>query len=246
MAIIVSGFIIYPKMGPEDTNPGTTTTPMPSPNPTPAPSFGIVTDLEGNVYRTIKIGSQIWMAENLKTTKFNDGQDITLVTSGYEWGRLSTPGYCYFNNEPTNKDDYGILYNWYAVKTGKLAPQGWRVPTEEDWDTLTAYLGGVSVAGGKLKERGTARWNSPNLGATDEFGFTAFPCSTRGIEHGDHFYGLRNSCYFWSVGELNSSEAWFRYIIYDSAALKIEHAEKTYGRPVRCLMDTNSAPTSGI
>ena len=135
-----------------------------------------VTDYDGNHYSSVLIGSQIWMAENLKTIKYNDGTAIPLVTDATEWSNLTTHGYCWYNNdEATYGDTYGALYNWYTVETGNLCPTGWHVPTDAEWTELIDYLGGESVAGGKLKETGTTHWNSPNPGATNETGFTTLP-----------------------------------------------------------------------
>jgi len=137
---------------------------------------GTMTDRDGNVYTSVTIGTQTWMVENLKTTKYKDGTDIPLVTDDTEWANLNTPGYCWYNNDAaTYKNSYGALYNWYAVSTGKLCPTGWHVPTDAEWTTLTTYLGGESVAGGKLKELGTTHWTTPNTGATNETGFAALP-----------------------------------------------------------------------
>ena len=139
----------------------------------PAPTPLTATDIDGNVYHTVTIGTQIWMVENLKTTRYNDGSPIPFVTDSSSWSNLTTPGYCWYNNDTTNKNTYGALYNWFAVNTGKLAPTGWHVPTDDEWTTLTTYLGGESIAGGKLKETGTTHWRTPNAGATNEIGFTA-------------------------------------------------------------------------
>ncbi|MBA7544886.1 hypothetical protein ES705_37247 [subsurface metagenome] len=145
-------------------------------------STATVTDYEGNVYQTITIGSQEWMCENLKLTKYADGTAIPLVTNSTEWGNLTTPGYYWYNNdEPTYANTYGALYNWYTVEKGNLCPTGWHVPTDAEWTTLTDYLGGASVAGGKLKETGTAHWSYPNTGATNESGFTALPGGGRSL-----------------------------------------------------------------
>lgn len=120
------------------------------------------------------------MSENLKTTHYNDGSKIPIVTDSATWMGLSTGAYCYYKNDSlSNKATYGALYNWYAVNTAKLAPTGWHVPTDAEWTTLTNYLGGINVAGGKLKEVGTAHWSSPNTGATNESGFTALPSGYR-------------------------------------------------------------------
>lgn len=144
-----------------------------------------VTDIEGNLYNTFLIGSQIWMQENLTTEKFNDNTDIPNVTDNETWKWLTTPGYCYFLNNPAAyKGTYGALYNWFTVNTGKLCPTGWHVPSPAEWQTLQDYLGGSSVAGGKMKTPGTVEattglWYSPNLGATNESGFSALPASSR-------------------------------------------------------------------
>ncbi|MDZ7633244.1 MAG: fibrobacter succinogenes major paralogous domain-containing protein [Bacteroidales bacterium] len=139
-----------------------------------------VTDSDGNVYKTLVIGTQIWLAENLKTTKFNDGSQIPFVSEETSWvATLTTPGYCYYDNNTANKSVYGGLYNWYAVETGKLCPKGWHVPSDAEWTTITNLFGGESVAGNALKEKGTAHWTSPNDGATNESGFTALPGGNR-------------------------------------------------------------------
>jgi uncharacterized protein (TIGR02145 family) len=139
-----------------------------------------VTDADGNIYNSIKIGNQIWMKENLGTTHYRDGiSAIPLVTTDEAWDNLSTPGYCWYNNDEDFKSIYGALYNWQTVGTGNLCPTGWHVPTDAEWTTLTTYLGGEMVAGGKLKETGTTHWNSPNAGATNQSGFTALPGGMR-------------------------------------------------------------------
>jgi uncharacterized protein (TIGR02145 family) len=139
-----------------------------------------VKDYDDNVYNIVTIGTQVWMKENLKTTKYSDGGTIPLVTDNTAWSNLTSPGYCWYNNTSTYKDIYGALYNWYTVNTGKLCPVGWHVPSDAEWTTLTTYLGGGSEAGGKLKETGTTHWSSPNTGATNESGFTALPGGGRG------------------------------------------------------------------
>jgi uncharacterized protein (TIGR02145 family) len=139
---------------------------------------GSISDIEGNVYPVVKIGTQIWMASNLKTTKLNDGTEIPLVEDA-SWITLTSPAYCWFNNDESNANTSGALYNWHTVRTGKLCPTGWHVPSKDEWDALANYLGGEDIAGGKLKEVGTAHWESPNEGATNETGFSALPVGTR-------------------------------------------------------------------
>ena len=156
-----------------------------------------VTDIDGNVYHTVKIGAQTWMVENLRTTRYNDGTAIPLVTGNTAWGSLTTPGYCWYNNDQaTYGSTYGALYNWYAVNRGKLCPTGWHVATDAEWTQLTDYLGGVWVAGGKMKEAGLSHWESPNEGATNSSGFTALPGGHR-ISAGS-FYLLALHALFWS------------------------------------------------
>ncbi len=116
-----------------------------------------VTDIDGNVYNTVVIGSQVWLQENLKTTKFKDGSAIPNVTSDSEWGSINTPGFCWYDNDQAaNKNKYGALYNWHTVNTGKLCPEGWRVPTNADWTELIDELGGETMAANKLKS--TTGW----------------------------------------------------------------------------------------
>jgi uncharacterized protein (TIGR02145 family)/uncharacterized repeat protein (TIGR02059 family) len=135
-----------------------------------------IKDNDANVYTAVTIGTQVWMIENLKTTKYNDGTSINNVTDSTAWAALTTPAYCWYNNDAaTYKATYGALYNWYAVNTGKLCPAGWHVPSDAEWTILTDYLGGESVAGGKMKESGTAHWWDPNISATNESGFTGLP-----------------------------------------------------------------------
>lgn len=132
-----------------------------------------IADADGNTYKIIKIGDQVWTAENLRTTRYNDGTEIPLVTDYTAWTNLTTPAYAWTNNDIGNKSVYGALYNWFAVKTCKLCPSGWHVPTDAEWTILENHLGGISVAGGKMKETGTEHWFAPNTDATNESGFTA-------------------------------------------------------------------------
>ncbi len=195
------------------------------------------TDKDGNVYKTVIIGTKVWMAENLKTIKYNDGTAIPLVTDGAEWAALSTPGYCWYNNDAaTYKVTYEALYNWYTVNTGKLCTTGWHVPSDAEWIILTTYLGGESIAGGKLKEIGITHWLSPNTGTTNESGFTALPGGTR------TFYGsfgyIGDRAYWWSSTEHNTGNALGRFMNYYfvSELLKSDSSEDN-GFSVRCLQD---------
>jgi uncharacterized protein (TIGR02145 family) len=197
-----------------------------------------VTDIDGNVYHTVTIGTQVWMVENLKTTRCNDGTPITLETDGWAWTNLYAPGYCWYENDSaTYKTTYGALYNWWAVNTGKLCPTGWHVPTDAEWAILTDYLGGTGVAGGKLKETGTIHWQSPNTGATNETGFTAVPGGYRLYQDGT-FDHIGSTGYWWSSSEGDYSPlVWGRYIYFNDV---IEDRIITFaycGYSVRCIKD---------
>jgi len=204
---------------------------------------GTMTDIEGNVYRTVKIGSQWWMAENLRTTKYKDGTDISEVNDKEEWGYLTEPAFCWFMNDPdTYKNKYGALYNWYSVSTGKLAPTGWHVPTDEEWWQLINYLGGGLVAGGKMKctgtiEAGTGPWPDPNTGATNESGFSAVPTGCR--EEGGNF--IRHTPYeatWWAANELNINSAFDFNIRHNHTTAGSEDGlDKSCGLSIRCVKD---------
>lgn len=201
----------------------------------PAVLENTVIDIDGNIYNSVTIGTQVWMKENLKVTKYNDGTDIPLVTDNAVWSSLATPGYCWYNNDiVTNKSIYGALYNWYAVNTGKLCPAGWHIPSATEWNTLITELGGESVAGGKLKETGTTHWNSPNNGATNEVGFMALPGgyrSNNGIP-----YDLGNYSTWWTSTEFNAKGASKTIINYLTSVLSDSY-DKRFGYSIRCVKD---------
>jgi uncharacterized protein (TIGR02145 family) len=194
-----------------------------------------IRDFDDNEYGVIRIGTQLWISENLKTTHFNDGSSISLVTGNSAWSNLSGPGYCWYGNTDTNKDIYGALYNWYSVDAGNLCPAGWHVASDDDWLTLEIYLGGSSPAGGELKETGFSHWASPNEGATNDSKFTALPGGWR-LDNGT-FEFIGNYGLWWTSTEYSSSEAWFRRIQYDQdKVFRSFKAEKT-GMSVRCIKD---------
>ncbi len=202
---------------------------------TPSASAQTVTDIEGNIYKTVTIGTQVWMAENLKTTKYNDGFNIPMVTDNSIWINLVTPAYCWYNNDLTAfKNTYGALYNWYTVNTGKLCPTGWHIPSDTEWTSLTTYLGGESIASGKLKEEGTAHWLSPNTGANNETGFSALPGGEREI---GGFTKVRERGNWWSSTEIGSASALYRVLKYNDNNLSRFNVGKTVGFSVRCVKD---------
>ncbi|MDP3150565.1 MAG: FISUMP domain-containing protein [Ignavibacteria bacterium] len=200
-----------------------------------------VTDADGNIYKTIKIGDQIWMAENLRTTKYNDGVEIPNVVNDKAWGNLKTPGYCWGNYNTTNRNLFGIWYNWYAVNTKKLAPTGWHIPTAAEWKTLQAFLGGESIAGGKMKVKGTAYWFSPNIGATNESGFSAYPVGYRNYD-GVDFNMPGDLASFWASDEFDASDAIGTRLTADREDFRVFEfgVSKTYGYSIRCVKNDPS------
>jgi uncharacterized protein (TIGR02145 family) len=202
-----------------------------------------VKDIDGNVYKTVKIGTQTWIAENLKTTKYNDGTAIPLVTDDKAWEALTAPAYCWNKNDATiNKNTYGALYNWYTVNTNKLCPRDWHVSTDTEWTILTTYLGGESVAGGKLKETGTTHWESPNTGASNESGFTALSSGSRNYAGAFDYSGsnvifFRSNGCWWSSTELYTFNAYYRRLYNSLSVVYRSLSVKQSGYSVRCLRD---------
>ena len=194
---------------------------------------GTITDIEGNVYNIVTIGTQIWMAENLRTTKYNDGTSIPLAADttnqspAYTWYTIGLDSY---------GSTYGGLYNWYAANTGKLCPTGWHVPSDFEWSALTVYIGGQGTGGGKLKEAGYAHWSSPNYGATNEFGFTGLP----GGGHFDVGYrSLGLAGYWWTSTEIpGGSYAYYRAFYYDQGNIISAYYQlRIYYFSIRCIKD---------
>jgi len=193
-----------------------------------------VKDIDGNVYKTVTIGNQVWMAENLKTINFNDGTPITLVTGNSAWGALTTPGYCWYaNEEATSKATFGALYNYYTVKTGNLCPTGWHMPSDGEWTTLTTYLGGDSIAGRKLKETGITHWQTPNTGATNETGFNALPGGYR-TDTGP-YNSIGQSGYWWSSTGISLVSSWNRTMSYAEKKVERNGSFTQNGFSVRCI-----------
>lgn len=202
-------------------------------------NYGSMTDREGNTYKTVTIGTQTWMAENLKTTTFNNGTQISLVTDKNIWKNLNQPGYCWFNNDATKyKSKYGALYNWYALNSGNLCPTGWHVPSDAEWEILKTYLGGEGVAGGKLKETGTSHWNSPNTGANNESGFTALPAGMRSY-YGGSFMFVGHEGHWWCSTVYSEDFPYSQTISYDNKSVILSHLDSSYksGFSVRCVKD---------
>lgn len=194
-----------------------------------------VLDIDGNGYDTIHIGFQVWMKQNLKTTHFKNGATITYPgTDNAAWQYNTNGAYAWYNNDSaTYKNTYGALYNWHAVNTGNLCPTGWHVPTDAEWTVLTSYLGGESIAGGKLKA--TTLWDSPNTGATNETGFSALPAGAHG--NNGTFIVIGGYGYWWSSIEIDTTTAWVRKISNNSSNVDRAIGVKSAGFSVRCLKD---------
>jgi uncharacterized protein (TIGR02145 family) len=197
-----------------------------------------IIDVDGNIYNTIEIGTQVWMTENLKTTKYNNDDSIIYITDNDIWDASSEGAYRWYNDSIKYKDIYGALYNWYVVENEMLCPSGWHVPSNDDWDVLVEYNGGIFVAGGKLKESDTIHWVNPNVGATNESGFTGLP----GGEYFDgQFYGLGESGFWWSqTEEVRPTNAYSFCLTNFLETTAIDTYQKTRGFSVRCVQDNTT------
>jgi uncharacterized protein (TIGR02145 family) len=205
-----------------------------------------VTDIDGNVYASVTNCGLTFTKQNLNVTTYSDGTPIPQVTDQNAFVGSTTGAWCYYNNDPANGAVYGKLYNWYAAAgiydaaslanptlRKKLAPTGWHIPSDAEWTTLTTCLGGEPVAGGKMKETGTAHWTTPNTGATNYSGFTALPGAYRDNVGAFYLIGLQG--YWWSSSEANG--AWSRRLIWGSASAYRNNSSKGCGFSVRCLRD---------
>lgn len=204
----------------------------------PANKLPVLVDIDGNDYKVVKIGAQVWMAENLKVTRYRNGDPIPEVRDFTEWMELRSGGYCWYDNdENAFKGKYGAMYNFYAVADKRhLCPAGWHVPTKEEWDILRSFLGGASIAGGKIKEAGTLHWESPNEGATNESGFSARPAGHR--DNNAMFSNDGKNGDWWSSTEATEKTAWtcgpsYKHPRFSPAINDV----KTMGFAVRCLKD---------
>jgi uncharacterized protein (TIGR02145 family) len=196
-----------------------------------------LTDIDGNTYNTVQIGNQVWMSENLKTSRYRNGGSIPYVVGNSDWQAQTTGAWSYYDHDAANGAIYGKLYNWYNTLGDTLCPTGWHVPSDNEWTILTDYLGGENIAGGKMKSIGTDYWNEPNTGETNESGFSALPGGARYYE--GSFFHIRDFAFFWSASESDISFAWSRYLNsnngYVNRILSIN--SKSSGASVRCLKD---------
>ena len=200
-------------------------------------------DSEGNQYTVVKIGSQMWMAENLKTTKYNDNALIPNVTGDAAWAALTTHAYCWYSNDAAyNKPLYGALYNWYAVKSGKLCPTGWHVPTDAEYNTLELSIGipqaQIDTWGWRGTDQGkqlknTTGWSTGQNG-TNTSGFAALPGGYRYYETGA-FNGQNTLGYWWTATEVDATRAWYRMLEGTNNGVYKAGTEKKAGKSVRCM-----------
>ena len=192
-------------------------------------------DYDGNAYPTFQIGTQVWMAENLRVTHYRNGDVIPNVTDNSAWAALTTGAYCWYNNGQGTNAKFGALYNWYAVDDSRgLCPVGWHEPTDAEWTTLTTYLGGLTVAGGKMKSV-SALWNSPNADATNNSGFSGLPGGYR--YNNGYFYDIGDVGFWWSSTEYGSEIAWSRQLSHATPNVYPMELSKLSGLSVRCLRD---------
>lgn len=197
-----------------------------------------VTDIDGNTYDLITICNQTWTKTNLNVSKYRNGDIIPQVSDYTQWQSLTTGAWCYYANLSSNGITYGKLYNWYAVNDSRgIAPVGFHIPTETEWDTMLLCLGDTGVAGGKMKETGTTHWSSPNTGATNSSGFTGIPGGKLNPSNG--FYTIGNNATWWSTTSSSTSPS---YAFTCGLQFDFEFAirninPKNYGYSVRCIKD---------
>jgi uncharacterized protein (TIGR02145 family) len=191
-----------------------------------------VIDKDGNIYKTVTIGTQVWMAENLKTTKYSNGDAIPTTT--LDISSESAPAYQWaYGDDSANIATYGRLYTWYTVIDSRnICPTGWHVPSDIEWETLKSNLGNDTIAGGKLKESGTTHWQTPNIGANNETGFTALPGGYRSVNGG--FVSINQSCWLWSASD-NSPLGWGQCLHNNDIIFLRWGFNKPAGVSVRCI-----------
>lgn len=210
-----------------------------------AQDCGTVKDADGNEYKTVKIGSQCWFAENLKTTKFNNGNDIKNITDNGQWANYKNPAYCWYENNSGYKNEYGALYNWYAASSGKLCPTGWHVPSDDEWTTLENNLG-KDKAAAKLRETGTAHWKGTTANVTNETNFNMVGAGLRD-PYGNFTWTeldskleekyMKSEAAFWTTTGKTVSYAWNRTNYYYDDMLNRHEVQKWNGFSVRCVKD---------
>ena len=195
-----------------------------------------VKDIDGNTYNLVQIGTQIWTTENLTVSKYRNGDAIPQVQDAAKWDALKTGAWCYYENNPKYGAIYGKLYNWYAVNDPRgLAPDGFHIPSENEWTILIKFLGGKKVAGGTMKEKGTKHWLSTNKDITNAVGFKGLPA---GIRHcSGPFFSIGDAANFWSSTLADRRDAWYHYLQKVDNCAGREYEDVTSGFSVRCIKD---------
>lgn len=197
---------------------------------------GTVTDIDGNTYHTITIGTQTWMTENLRVSHYRNGDPVPNVVILNDWSLLSTGAWCHYDNNVSNETVYGKLYNWYAVDDSRmLAPAGWHIPDDAEWNALTDYLGGFLTAGQKMKEPGNTHWIANNIDVTNSSGFTGLPGGDR-ADYGS-FLTLQIDGNWWSSTLQGSGLASYRGLNHADNIVDINSMDKRFGCSVRCVKD---------
>jgi len=239
--LLLLGFVFIFTIGCEPDEPNTPDNPLNGKTTAifnPAKTYGTVTDVDRNKYKTIVIGTQTWMAENLRTTRYQNGDEIPNITDNTQWTNLTIGAYCNYNNT-SNLDTiatFGRLYNWYAVGDSRnIAPKGWRVPSIADWSTLIEYLGGDTIASNKMKEVGNVHWEDP-FESDNSSGFTALPGGSRYLSEGfDDDIGYYSV--WWTSSEYNATLSGFLYLFYLSSNVNTGINYKVNGYSIRCIKE---------
>ncbi|HOW40931.1 MAG TPA: fibrobacter succinogenes major paralogous domain-containing protein [Bacteroidales bacterium] len=199
-------------------------------------SPSVVTDIDGNIYLTVELGDKLWMAENLKTTRFSDGTEIRLISKNQDWLKSREPAFSWYNNDSSLfRDPYGALYNGYAATDDRICPLGWHVPSAAEIKQLISALGDSLTAGGKLKTEGLAQWHYPNTGADNSSGFTALPAGLRYFE--GTYSSLSYFTAFWTSTEADTSSCYFLGLSYLDALASVTQRQKKNGFSIRCVRD---------
>lgn len=198
-------------------------------------TYSQVTDKDGNVYKTVIIGNQEWMAENLNVEHYRNGDAILTIDEKNKTSAFETGAWCYYDNDSKNGNIYGKLYDWYTVNDLRgLAPEGWHIPSDEEWTQLIIFLGGEKIAAGKLKA--TTLWQSPNTSASNESGFTALPGGF--LTYRQQFIAIGENAYFWSSTKSNDSHnmhAWSVGMQYNNSKITKYDDYKDAGFSIRCI-----------
>jgi uncharacterized protein (TIGR02145 family) len=206
------------------------------------PTFSqTVTDAEGNVYATVTIGNQVWMAENLRATQFSNLEPIPFISDNTLWSTQTQAAYCYYQNDALVANEYAHLYNWQVASDARnVCPTNYHVPTLSEWETLITFLGGNALAGGQLKEVGFVHWLEPNTGASNSSGFTLLPSGWRAYNNG-FFENLNYMAYLWSSTPVDALNATIMLVGYDSESAYTSSSHMNTGLPIRCIRDETSS-----